>query len=189
METLESRPEAEGGCASCAFMRSEDTGSKGAILVSSLVGEGVAGGAKEGRVGVDEPSARLSEGSMVWLLSPFVRSLTGMEVASFDCGRAGVNRSKLFVGIRAYGDLCLKFCGTRQTENNNNKAKREVLVLVRCTQIVVVYVRSKEEPSLGCLSSVWCEEEGGESFLLMLAPMSRNFQKAALLSWQPSCRD
>lgn len=36
---------------------------------SNLVGEGVAGGAKEERVGVDEPSARLGEGSMVWLSS------------------------------------------------------------------------------------------------------------------------
>lgn len=70
MDTLESRPDGEGS-PSCAFMRSDDTGSKGAMFGAlSLVGEGVAvaGGAKDERVGVDEPSARLAEVSMPWLL-------------------------------------------------------------------------------------------------------------------------
>lgn len=50
-------------------MRSDDTGSSGAMLASmwSLVGDGVAGGAIDGgvKVGVDEPSARSGDGSIV----------------------------------------------------------------------------------------------------------------------------
>lgn len=72
-ETLDSRRDAD-VCPSCLFMRSEDTGSRGAMAsgdavrrVSCLVGLGVDGAAgREDRgVGVVEPSARVDGDSIV----------------------------------------------------------------------------------------------------------------------------